>query len=52
MVKEKGLKEYLQDDETLKRKATYEKFSSVKYGFDDSEAKEAYKRYREIIDKN
>lgn len=50
-VKSKELTEYIDEDSSLERKATYEEFNgSVKTGFDDSGIENTYKTYRKVLD--
>lgn len=48
-IKPKGLNEFLHEDKTLTRKITYEEFSRVESGFDDSRIDEAYEVYKKAI---
>lgn len=51
MIKQKGLEDYLKDDETLKIPLTYEEFnSSIQSGFDDSGIEEAYEAYKRVLE--
>lgn len=52
MVKQKGLKEFLEEDETLKQPMAYEDFNCVKHGFDDSGIEYAYNYYIKMIEKD
>lgn len=52
MVKQKGLKEYLEEDESLSRKMTHEEFSHIKSGFDDSGIEKAYESVQEFLNSN
>ena len=52
MISQKGLNDFLKEDESLKRKITYDEFNSSERGLDDKEIENVYQNYREIIDGN
>lgn len=51
-IKPKGIKDFIQEDESLTSKITYEEFLRVESGFDDSGIDEAYKAYKKVIEKS